>query len=107
MWGILRIHHLKFVSRRITPTYVGNTRVQGSRVPREQDHPPYACGEYWEFRQKSGHREGSPLRMWGILAVWVNVIATVRITPTYVGNTNRIWIRWLDYQDHPYVRGEY
>ncbi len=51
--------------------------------------------------------QGSPLHPWGIPLKVNTIFPKPRITPTSVGNTNRIEINDKGVKDHPYIRGEY
>lgn len=53
-----------------------------------EDHP-HACGEYGLIPVIFDKTLGSPPRMWGIRFVVASERSSLRITPTYVGNTLR------------------
>ncbi len=106
MWGILLCLSNTAKCQRITPTYVGNTRVRYRRDCPTEDHP-HLCGEYTPCEAACGACTGSPPPMWGIrvgpvLSLWI-----VGITPTYVGNTPSNGCSSPLQRDHPHLCGEY
>ncbi len=50
---------------------------------------------------------GSPPHTWGILAMKEHTKQLVRITPTYMGNTELEAKILVFMQDHPHIHGEY
>ena len=50
---------------------------------------------------------GSPPHTWGIPAAFNRFLASLRITPTYMGNTESIGINAIKVEDHPHIHGEY
>ena len=105
-WGIPRF--TKCCSRRagITPTCVGNTRVQTESPAFRQDHP-HLRGEYQGGYKCSTFSTGSPPLAWGILDDAYKAPTRLRITPTCVGNTLCCLLSLVWYEDHPHLRGEY
>ena len=71
---------------RITPTYMGNTAIYYTFVSSNQDHP-HIHGEYILSPAGTIEQQGSPPHTWGIQIVASVVAWQVRITPTYMGNT--------------------
>ena len=86
MWGIPKAFSLPYRSRRITPTYVGNTVPVLHLLYGHEDHP-HVCGEYSLSSIMAMILLGSPPRMWGIQLILPAPESEIRITPTYVGNT--------------------
>ncbi len=70
------------------------------------DHP-HIHGEYRLSKLKSKHRLGSPPHTWGILDHHNPDNQEVRITPTYMGNTNLKDLDEVEGKDHPHIHGEY
>ena len=70
----------------ITPTCVGNTNSILAMMASRQDHP-HVCGEYDVRKSDADLNEGSPPRVWGILALVILIQVKDGITPTCVGNT--------------------
>ena len=50
---------------------------------------------------------GSPPHTWGILLASKSMNFCVRITPTYMGNTNCSAFGKIGTKDHPHIHGEY
>ncbi len=59
----------------------------GRLVSEVEDHP-HTCGEYYATNWYGDYHEGSPPHLWGIPVVTSDLVATSRITPTPVGNTD-------------------
>ena len=70
------------------------------------DHP-HLRGEYGTSCWCCDGCLGSPPLTWGIQIFFKNWHGSVRITPTYVGNTTTWRRRLTNDQDHPHLRGEY
>ena len=87
-WGILARCKRGICLSRITPTYVGNTSVRQDLYQQLQDHP-HLRGEYIHGILERTRALGSPPPTWGILQVVDDHSLLARITPTYVGNTQR------------------
>ena len=105
-WGIpAKIKHHD-CSLGITPTYMGNTQPFGLRPDHQKDHP-HIHGEYQLLAVRFRHAVGSPTHTWGILYGLVSLVAVMRITPTYMGNTFNNWAKLPRVQDHPHIHGEY
>ena len=91
---------------RITPTYMGNTNHRVSIKMFHQDHP-HIHGEYEREFHTPNLTRGSPPHTWGIhLPVDIKRI-DVRITPTYMGNTESTILFTITGKDHPHIHGEY
>ena len=91
---------------RITPTYMGNTKILSTWTRAMEDHP-HIHGEYVQFVFITVVRTGSPPHTWGIRHSLRLVGLTTRITPTYMGNTPIHQSIAADNQDHPHIHGEY
>ena len=105
-WGIRRslppLHRLM----RITPTYMGNTRLDSHVLARVKDHP-HIHGEYrlnWVLIRQT---RGSPPHTWGIRSQTRFCGRLFRITPTYMGNTRLVLLCITVIKDHPHIHGEY
>ena len=85
-WGIPFFHLLHLLLLRITPTYVGNTGEKMVYVKQLEDHP-HLRGEYISISLLSASVKGSPPPTWGIHFLLFGLFHLLRITPTYVGNT--------------------
>ena len=90
----------------ITPTYVGNTYCGSQTRCLRQDHP-HLRGEYSSWLMRKSKKSGSPPPTWGILKRGPSIKVPSRITPTYVGNTDRLTVETFKHKDHPHLRGEY
>ena len=84
-----------------TPTCVGKTNKGGRHNSEPKDYP-HLCGENIARSCTSSLALGSPPLTWGKLFP----CHPRRITPTYVGKTNRPPSRLSGPRDHPYLRGE-
>ena len=93
-------------TRRITSTYVENTKTSNSIRPRSWDHL-HIRGEYARSYQQDWFCWGSPPHTWRILTVKHEINIRLRITSTYVENTSIINRRSCVSQDHLHIRGEY
>ena len=94
------------ISSRITPTYMGNTRLCRYIRPNGEDHP-HIHGEYLNELAGYMNKLGSPPHTWGILGNghgWANGGG---ITPTYMGNTRHSQPKSRGVEDHPHIHGEY
>ena len=85
-WGILIRDSVDKTKTRITPTYMGNTRVISVLIGGDEDHP-HIHGEYAMIRKFIDHYKGSPPHTWGIRGEMGLYLPPQRITPTYMGNT--------------------
>ena len=74
------------ISDRITPAYAGNTDGSGTYCLYDRDHPR-VCGKYWCAHNIPYFVWGSPPRMREIRCEVEKLIAGIRITPAYAGNT--------------------
>ena len=91
---------------RITSTYVENTRSLLYQKAINQDHlhlrgEHQVCKRYWPAGA------GSPPLTWRTLNVHVVTKLHIRITSTYVENTDRKLPTTLGNQDHLHLRGEH
>ena len=86
-WGIRNAMNSTKNITGIIPTYVGTTL--GATVTRERvgDHP-HIRGEYWIAVKNKYAHPGSPPHTWGIPFFIIVTSQFIRITPTYVGNTD-------------------
>ena len=105
-WGIPGSPYARCPAIGITPTYMGNTWVYTNFYPMIEDHP-HIHGEYSLVILSPNNLIGSPPHTWGIPVCVILVLALLRITPTYMGNTvyrenGKYWAR-----DHPHIHGEY
>ena len=71
-----------------------------------EDHP-HIHGEYEYVAGGYSYIQGSPPHTWGILEITAPFISTIRITPTYMGNTIDTNQTKGDDRDHPHIHGEY
>ena len=106
VWGILVARDVFSVHQRFTPTRVGNTRFL---IPPRKFHPvhPHACGEYTSRYFSVRGAFGSPPRVWGIRKIGLADQASVRFTPTRVGNTIARRSSIALAAVHPHACGEY
>ena len=105
-WGIQYGQYFIWYQSRITPTYMGNTIDTDSTRRCIQDHP-HIHGEYKMLTTCIKLSRGSPPHTWGILTNGMRSLEAIRITPTYMGNTNGDVILSKRDQDHPHIHGEY
>ena len=106
LWGILGLPRLTPVTRRFTPTPVGNTVSRSRSRGRGAVHP-HACGEYNEGVSAVPILLGSPPRLWGILHPDDVRRMPWRFTPTPVGNTEAAAAAVGAASVHPHACGEY
>ena len=71
-----------------------------------RDHP-YIRGEHSEVDSVADLSQGSSLHTWGTRDISMLSTASLRIIPTYVGNTTSFTNDSNVYMDHPYIRGEH
>ena len=90
----------------ITSTYVENTMSSVSQSSTIGDHL-HIRGEYLYFKRRLIMNEGSPPHTWRIRIFLCSFIFAVRITSTYVENTNIFSLFNTLYWDHLHIRGEY
>ncbi|EFK31507.1 hypothetical protein HMPREF9264_0722 [Lactobacillus delbrueckii subsp. bulgaricus PB2003/044-T3-4] len=100
-WGIPRFTKCCSRRARITPTCVGNTRIDSLHNALERDH------QYIVRVAVSTMIKGSPPLAWGIPSSTASNWPALRITPTCVGNTRWCTIPGSSAWDHPHLRGEY
>ncbi len=105
-WGIRPRRPNKAQPRRFTPTCVGNTSAESMDGLSATVHP-HLRGEYSPRHAHRQHRIGSPPPAWGIPTVSQALWCSHRFTPTCVGNTIIIIIKYYNYTVHPHLRGEY
>ena len=105
-WGIHRLAFLFPAQTWITPTYMGNTSPRYLMMIRSKDHP-HIHGEYACQALRSPKNTGSPPHTWGIQFSPVRPTISVRITPTYMGNTHIVPPKIKLCKDHPHIHGEY
>ena len=105
-WGIRIRAERMTLTRRFTPTCVGNTCI--ARLPcRSCSVHPHVRGEYFADWRRAEAAPGSPPRAWGIRPVLSLLDARSRFTPTCVGNTAKLTPSRFSLPVHPHVRGEY
>ena len=85
---------------------MGNTRAGRPISDLTRDHP-HLRGEYLSSTEWAECRLGSPPLAWGILTATTEGVVKSGITPTCVGNTPRLFLRYASTADHPHLRGEY
>ena len=85
---------------------MGNTCSRLNLSTYQQDHP-HIHGEYRTGADLSPLAGGSPPHTWGIPNLWISINQYVRITPTYMGNTDLINAERVFGEDHPHIHGEY
>ncbi len=91
---------------RITPACAGNTICFAVNCVEQEDHPRLR-GEYFLFRFRLCHTQGSPPLARGIQGFFLCGNISARITPACAGNTATCVGKAGAYQDHPRLRGEY
>ena len=106
VWGIHPHLRIGSGSPRFTPTCVGNTSSLAASPIAIAVHP-HVCGEYAMNTLVFAVDSGSPPRVWGILFQQCHLKATLRFTPTCVGNTMCTVTSSLCWPVHPHVCGEY
>ena len=105
-WRIRLDNTKETLEKRITSTYVENTASDASGGAIGRDHL-HIRGEYSMTITSTANDEGSPPHTWRIryvIILWVNKL---RITSTYVENTQGINPGTVGCQDHLHIRGEY
>ena len=85
-WRIHCKRELVRRDKRITSTYVENTKRQSCCLALRQDHL-HIRGEYLELQSKMINNLGSPPHTWRIPVAELKALLTCRITSTYVENT--------------------
>ena len=106
MWEVHSVAKRLLYNFRITPTYVGSTKLGGGNDMAMWDHP-HVCGKYLIYLQVIEMVVGSPPRMWEVLTLLFISDISFRITPTYVGSTITEEVQVIDSGDHPHVCGKY
>ena len=106
MWVVQPLLYDYDQMHRITPTYVGSTKFIFDNHEKLRDHP-HVCGQYVGRLLKGLTGLGSPPRMWVVQESPFRVVYTDRITPTYVGSTDFLFLKSHICQDHPHVCGQY
>ena len=86
VWGTHKKTDVVRQTGRITPTCVGNTYLSLATWLLVKDHP-HLCGEHLVHSIHDFTMVGSPPPVWGTLILFMNVVSTIGITPTCVGNT--------------------
>src|SRR3989442_1789003 len=94
------------MSKRFTPTRVGNTAGRCCCCRASAVHP-HTRGEYTVPRSLLVRLLGSPPHAWGILQRPAGVFYSARFTPTRVGNTPPVKAGPRVMPVHPHTRGEY
>ena len=91
---------------RITSTYVENTKYYHQHQDHGRDHL-HIRGEYFKNLLLMTLATGSPPHTWRILLQIGVLTMLIRITSTYVENTEEITPNDLKFEDHLHIRGEY
>ena len=91
---------------RITPAYAGNTSLISYNTSMIQDHPRIR-GEHCSLNFIIFSIIGSPPHTRRTLFTSSSLIASIRITPAYAGNTHDMATRVRRVGDHPRIRGEH
>ena len=105
-WGIQDLWTQKRLTRRNTPTGVGNTFV-GARLLAQLEKHPHGRGEYLIASNKQYELLETPPRAWGILLLGRLPVQDGGNTPTGVGNTGPSAMGSESVRKHPHGRGEY
>ena len=91
---------------RITPAHAGNTSIPLELEDDKWDHPR-ACGEHLTSLNMGNNTLGSSPRMRGTPINSPDETAYPRIIPAHAGNTQKIFVRYLEAEDHPRACGEH
>ena len=105
-WGALQGLAASSASIRITPIYMGSTRTLSPACRSLQDHP-HIHGEHTVQHYGVDWSKGSPPYTWGALSECLNWERNPRITPIYMGSTQRASRRGERVWDHPHIHGEH
>ena len=105
MRGKVRELLFSFHCARITPAYAGKSRVGGTILRFNWDHPR-VCGEKASFVSSMQNRPGSPPRMRGKVGHCLSVDSRSGITPAYAGKRPKQAVGSFQPRDHPRVCGE-
>ncbi len=104
-WGRPLLCKLAFCCGRFTPTCVGKTNPVSESIVSTSVHP-HMRGE--DSREVLDHSapNGSPPHAWGRQYQQESGAAGARFTPTCVGKTLAVGIKYEGYAVHPHMRGE-
>ena len=105
-WGTHHLPLFRVVKSRITPIYMGNTRLPFRRHGCKRDHP-HIHGEHFLQYFNNFLVLGSPPYTWGTLCSWLWQAAQIGITPIYMGNTDGVVDIDVKLEDHPHIHGEH
>ena len=106
MWGLQRGRSSPTRRDRFTPTYVGTSFSIFVVITYNQVHP-HVCGDFGRSAESSGHQNGSPPRMWGLLRSAGPIGPALRFTPTYVGTSGKKRSACALFAVHPHVCGDF
>ena len=106
MWGTHRIDSRGVGGNWFSPTYVGNTNIDGVKTETKAVQP-HVCGEHSGFTGFIPSIVGSAPRMWGTPGGAVSKLKIFRFSPTYVGNTNERGHTCGTLSVQPHVCGEH
>ena len=104
-WGRLRARRDDLIQQGNTPTHVGKTPPSRRRTCATRKHP-HARGEDPARGIERVLNRETPPRTWGRLAPSDGAWGTYRNTPTHVGKTPAVLLRWTRLKKHPHARGE-
>ena len=105
-WRIRSYGQRTTIFIRITSTYVENTQTLNSINTQQQDHL-HIRGEYLYVQLQALQLQGSPPHTWRILKSGLELRCRMRITSTYVENTEATFSVKSFNWDHLHIRGEY
>ena len=105
-WRIHKRTLLFLATTRITSTYVENTYMQDTDTTAGGDHL-HIRGEYAALHAMQKWVAGSPPHTWRIQYSACSLLGLMRITSTYVENTNKPTTVLRRDEDHLHIRGEY
>ena len=93
------------LAERITPAYAGKRYTPKQKKRCCQDHPRL-CGEKFLIPSTIALKMGSPPPMRGKATLYIDQLATFRITPAYAGKSSRYGLFCAENKDHPRLCGE-
>ena len=105
VWGTERGPRAKRAPCRFIPTRVGNS-IRGRPVHARSPVHPHACGEQQAAVVRPARGLGSSPRVWGTVAVGVEVEPVERFIPTRVGNSALSGSEARRIPVHPHACGE-
>ena len=93
MWGLLINPHVKPITKRFIPTYVGLTSKISLLECNISVHP-HVCGAYARHHRSRFPPNGSSPRMWGLLAFFVSLTPHPPVHPHVCGAYCNIYIAY-------------